>query len=101
MALDIIRLYVTLLSEFFALSDKSVVSSSSTEPVPPPFVPAGANSPTVAYFLLKILNEIGECVNDIGGIELGMEANSTMKNLLESARWMFEDALAAAWCRGQ
>ncbi|KAH7105187.1 exocyst complex component Sec5-domain-containing protein [Auriculariales sp. MPI-PUGE-AT-0066] len=99
MALDIVKLYVSLLSEFFALSDKSVVSPSSTEPPPPPFVPVGTNSAITAFYLLKIIAEINDCVNDVAGIELGMEANSTMKSLLESARWMFEDALAAAWCR--
>jgi len=61
----------------------------------------GSNAPTVSFYLLKILGEMSDCVNDVAGIELGVEANSTMKNLLESARWMFEDALAAAWCRGK
>lgn len=100
MAQDIVKLYVTLLSEFFALSDKSVQSPSSTGPPPPPFLPQGGCTLTVSYYLLRILNELNECVNDVAGVELGVDANTTMKSLLESARWRFEDALAAAWCKG-
>lgn len=99
MAQDIIKLYVSLVSEFFALSDKSVQSPSSTEPLPPPFVPQGGSSLTVSYYLMRILGEINECVNDVAGVELGVDANSTMKSLLESARWRFEDALASSWCK--
>ncbi|EJD54829.1 hypothetical protein AURDEDRAFT_179883 [Auricularia subglabra TFB-10046 SS5] len=97
MALDIIKLYVSLLSEFFSLSDKSVVSPGGSETLIFTFLPQGSCSLTAGYYLMRTLNEITECVNDVAGVELGVDANSTMKSLLESARWIFVDALAATW----
>ncbi|EIW77232.1 hypothetical protein CONPUDRAFT_168224 [Coniophora puteana RWD-64-598 SS2] len=106
MAVDIVQLYASLLSEFFALSDFVVMSSSATassngdrSATFPPLFPTHANSVSTAHFLSKLLGEIQECVNDVTGMEIGGEASSGMKNLLESARWKFVEILTDGWLR--
>ena len=102
MALDVVKLYISLLSEFFLFSDKAVVmtppgSSSNTTP---PLLPKDSNSITTAHHLMKILGEIQESVTEINGMEISNDASSSLKSLLESARWKFEDILIHAWLRG-
>jgi hypothetical protein len=99
MALDIIKLYVSLLSEFFVFSDMAVmtppVEGSSAQ-----FLPDDSNSFTTAHYLMKILTEIQDNVNEINSMEISGEMSSSLKGLLESARWGFEDVLTHAWVRG-
>ncbi|KAI0777231.1 exocyst complex component Sec5-domain-containing protein [Trametes elegans] len=97
MALDIIKLYVSLLSEFFLFSDMAVMSPGRN--TTPPLFPKSCNSLTTAYHLMKLLGEVQDSVNDITGIEISSEATSSLKNLLESARWKFADILVNAWLR--
>ncbi|KAI0702034.1 exocyst complex component Sec5-domain-containing protein [Cerioporus squamosus] len=97
MALDIIKLYVALLSEFFMFSDMAVMSPGRN--TAPPLFPKSSNSLTTAHHLMKILGEIQDSVNDITGIEISGEATSSLKALLESARWKFADLLVNAWLR--
>ncbi|KAG1847630.1 exocyst complex component Sec5-domain-containing protein [Suillus subluteus] len=94
MALDIIKLYINFLSEFFILSD--VLSNSSTTNSPEHF-PSHSNSLTTAHWLTKILNEVQDCVAEIGALELG--EGGLVKGLVESARWRFEDVLVRSWLR--
>jgi exocyst complex component 2 len=109
MTQDIVTLYVTLLSQFFSLSSAGAnipvaSGSASTEanahPVPS-FIPPHSCAPTVCHWLLKILNEISECVSEVGALELAGEASQSLKELVASARWKFEEAICAVWVRGQ
>ncbi|KAJ8462960.1 hypothetical protein ONZ51_g10565 [Trametes cubensis] len=97
MALDIIKLYMSLLSEFFLFSDMAVMSPGRN--TTPPLFPKSSNSLTTAHHLMKILGEIQDSVNDVAGMEISSEASSILKNLLESARWKFADLLVNAWLR--
>lgn len=101
MALDIVKLYISFLSEFFMFSDSRVVSppNAATEPTPP-LLPRDSNSLTTAYQLMKILGEIQDSVNDVNAMEISNEAGSSLKGLLESARWKFEDIVTHGWHRG-
>ena len=98
MALDIVKLYIALLSEFFTFSDMAVMSPGRN--TAPPLFPESSNSLTTAHHLMKILGEIQDSVNDVTGIEISGEATSSLKALLESARWKFADLLVNAWLRG-
>ena len=100
MAFDIVKLYISLLSEFFMFSEVAVKSPPSV-PVPtPPLLPKDSNSLTTAHHLVKILGEIQECVNEINAMEISNDVGSSLKGMLESARWKFEDMLIHAWLRG-
>ncbi|KAG2139268.1 exocyst complex component Sec5-domain-containing protein [Suillus clintonianus] len=94
MALDIIKLYISFLSEFFILSD--VLSNSST-PNSPEHLPSHSNSLTTAHWLVKILSEVQDCVTEVGALELG--EGGLVKGLVESVRWRFEDVLVRSWLR--
>jgi exocyst complex component 2 len=96
MALDIIKLYVSLLSETFVFSDMRSVGTSVT----PPLLPKDSNVITTSHYVTKALTEIQDTVNEVLGMELGNEASSVLRSLLESARWKFEDVLVQAWQRG-
>ncbi|PSR78598.1 hypothetical protein PHLCEN_2v7345 [Hermanssonia centrifuga] len=100
MALEIVKLYISLLSEFFMFSDVAVVMSPSLgSSTTPPLLPRDSNTLTTMHHLTKILGEIQESVNEVQGIEISSEASSSLKNLLESARWRFEDILVNSWLR--
>jgi exocyst complex component 2 len=99
MALDIIKLYVSLLSEFFVFSDMAVMTAP-TEGGPVPLLPDNSNSLTTAHYLMKILTEIQDNVNEINSMEISGDMSSSLKGLLESAKWGFEDVLTHAWVKG-
>ncbi|CAL1708863.1 unnamed protein product [Somion occarium] len=100
MALDIVKLYISLLSEFFLFSDMAVMTPpTSSSNTTPPLLPRDSNSLTTAHHLMKILGEIQESVSEINGMEISNDASSSLKSLLESARWKFEDILIHAWLR--
>ncbi len=99
MALDIIKLYISLVSRFFTLSDMAVMASSSTKP--PPLLPKNSSSLSLAHYLMKILGDIQETVNDLNAMDISHEAALGLKNLLETARWRFEDILVGAWLSGR
>jgi exocyst complex component 2 len=102
MALDIVKLYITLLSEFFKLSDVTVmVSQGPNSSVSPSHIPSHSNSFVTAHFLMKILGEVQDSVNEVNGMEISGEAASGLRSLLESTRWRFEDILNHAWLRGR
>lgn len=104
MAFDIIKLYISILSEFFLLSDKAVASLAAGSAKPPPFFPLNSNVLTTAHYLMKILGEVQENVNELNLMEInagrGNDVNAILKELIESVRWKFEDVLIAAWLRG-
>lgn len=94
MALDIIKLYINFLSEFFILSD---ILSNSPTPNSPEYLPSHSNSLTTAHWLTKILSEVQDCVAEVGALELG--EGSLVKGLVESVRWRFDDVLVRSWLR--
>lgn len=67
---------------------------------PAPILPNNSNSLTTAHYLMKILTEIQDNVNEINSMEISAEMSSSLKGLLESAKWGFEDVLVHAWVRG-
>ena len=101
MALDIVKQYISLLSEFFLFSDAAIITSPSLGSSPtPPMLPRDSNSLTTLHHLTKILGEIQDCVNEVNGMEISSEATSSLKGFLESARWKFDDVLVHDWLRG-
>ena len=98
MALDIVRLYVSLLSEFFVFSDMAVTTPSLGEGPFAPLLPGDSNALTTAHYLMKILAEIQDNVNEINSLEMSSETN--LDDLLENAKWSFEDVLTHTWVRG-
>lgn len=84
------------------LSDAAIVSSPSLGSSPtPPMLPIDSNTLTTLHHLTKILGEIQDCVNEVNGMEISSEATSSLKGLLESARWKLDDILVHAWLRGR
>lgn len=100
MALDIIKLYISLISQFFTLSDMAVMSSPGGSSAPPPSLPTNSNSLCTSHYLMKILGEVQETVSELNAMEISNEAASGLKSLLETAKWRFEDLLITAWLRG-
>ncbi|KAI0065245.1 hypothetical protein BV25DRAFT_1822396 [Artomyces pyxidatus] len=98
MALDMVKLYISLLSEFFVFSDMAVMTPSVGGSAAP-LLPADSNSLTTAHYLMKVLSEIQDNVNEINGMEISSDISASLKGLLESARWRFEDVLVQAWLR--
>ncbi|QRV81990.1 exocyst complex component Sec5 [Ceratobasidium sp. AG-Ba] len=101
MALDIVRQYISLISEHFKLSDMAV-STLSPLPggqMPSSFVPPGSDSVSAAHWLQLILKEIVECAREISEMEIGGDAASMLKELIDGARWTFGDALCVLWLR--
>lgn len=102
MALDIVKLYISLISQFFNLSDMAVMASGTgTSNAAPAHLPKTSHSLCTAHYLLKILAELQETVNEVNGMDISNEVASLLKSLLESARWRFEDILVNCWLRGK
>ncbi|SJL12894.1 related to Exocyst complex component Sec5 [Armillaria ostoyae] len=100
MALDIIKLYISLISEFFTLSDMAVMSSpGGTNNVLPPLLPVNSSSLSTAHYLMKVLGEIQDTVNEVNAMDISTEATASLRSFLETARWRFEDILVNAWTR--
>ncbi|KAF5336401.1 hypothetical protein D9611_006533 [Ephemerocybe angulata] len=100
MALDIVKLYISLVSQFFNLSDMAVMASGSGgSSAAPAHLPKTSHSLSTAHYLLKILAELQDTVNEINGMDISNEVSSLLKSLLESARWRFEDILISNWLR--
>jgi len=100
MVLDCVRLYISLISEFFLLSDIVVMLSAGPSKNVLPMLPTNVHSIATAYHLMKLSGEIHENVNDINGMEISPEVSSGLKSLLESVKWRFTDILMQAWLRG-
>ncbi|GAA5969236.1 hypothetical protein JCM11641_007520 [Rhodosporidiobolus odoratus] len=112
MTQDIVTLYVSSLSTFFTLSSSthspsgpnSQPSSNPAEdlnatPPMPPFVPPIASSTTNCHWLGKVLSELIESVSEMGALELAGEATQSLKELVASTRWRFEEAICSGWVR--
>lgn len=110
MSQDIVTLYVSLLSAFFTLSSSThspplalgaAPADPNATPPLPPFVPPNSNAAANCHWLLKTLNELTECVSELGALELAGEASASLKELVASTRWRFEEAICSSWVRGE
>ncbi|KAF9482689.1 hypothetical protein BDN70DRAFT_401033 [Pholiota conissans] len=102
MALDIVKLYISLISQLFVLSDMVVMASSEkngTNNNLPPRIPTNSHSLSTAYHLQKISAEVQECVGDIIALGISSEVRSGLKCLMDSLKWRFADILGRAWVR--
>ncbi|KAJ7039787.1 exocyst complex component sec5 [Mycena alexandri] len=99
MALDIIKLYISLISQFFKLSDMAVMTSPGGSNSTPPSLPTNSNSLCTSYYLMKVLGEVQETVNELNAMDISNEAASGLRSLLETAKWRFEDLLITSWLR--
>ena len=99
MVLDIVKLYISLLSEFFVLSDMAVMRSAETITTPP-LLPSDSNALTTAHYLMRLLGEMQETISEVNGLEIGDEVVAGLKELLACTRWKFEDVLIHTWERG-
>lgn len=101
MALDIVKLYISLISQAFLLSDMVVMTSASASNnySPPPLLPKDSHSLSTAFHLQKIIVEVQDCVNDINALEISNEVTNGLKSLIESLKWRFEDVLTRDWLR--
>ncbi|BGO96556.1 Exocyst complex component SEC5 [Rhodotorula toruloides] len=107
MTQDIVTLYVSLLSQFFTLSSstsppvatKTGADDLNATPPMPSFVPPIANATTNCHWLLRVLNELMECVSEMSALELSGEATQSLKELVASTRWRFEEAICSGWVR--
>ncbi|KDR72646.1 hypothetical protein GALMADRAFT_73791 [Galerina marginata CBS 339.88] len=100
MAYDIVKLYISLISQAFMLSDVSVMSrSQSSNYDPPPLVPVNSHSFCSAYYLQRTLSEVQECAADLGALDISNEATSGLRSLVESLRWRVVDVLVHEWVR--
>lgn len=108
MTREIILLYISLLSEFFRLSSDTTSPPMAqgqqgevTGPPLPSFVPPQSGALAAGQYLLKILGELSDCTNEIGGLGgLGTEAQNSLKEFMNAVRWKFTDALCNLWTRG-
>ena len=102
MALDIVKLYISLISQTFLLSDMVVMTSAtSSNYAPLPLLPKDSHSLSTAFHLQKIIVEVQDCVNDINALEISNEVTNGLKSLTESLKWRFEDVLTRDWLRGR
>ncbi|WWC92087.1 uncharacterized protein L201_007041 [Kwoniella dendrophila CBS 6074] len=110
MAMEIIKLYISTISQFFTLSDIALsdialsdTSSSSKKedelPIIPPFVPHNTSVITSCYFVEKIIDEISDCSNELLSVDVGNEARSGLKNMLDSLRWRFIEVITSTWAK--
>ncbi|KAF9652669.1 hypothetical protein BDM02DRAFT_3153533 [Thelephora ganbajun] len=98
MALDIVKLYISFIAEFFMFSDVEVTSPTGPEGRTP-FLPKASNSITMAHFLIKVLGEVQETISEVTALEISSEVNTNTKSFLESARSGFQETLIQAWKR--
>lgn len=98
MALEIVKLYISQLSEIFELSEVSIMTSAGTSFGQPPRFPENSHSICSAYYLQKITNDIQDAVNEL--VLLDIARDTGLKGFLESVRWRFVAVLITAWHRG-
>ncbi|KIR53565.1 exocyst protein [Cryptococcus gattii Ru294] len=102
MALEILKLYSSLLSQFFKLSDPAVAESTSHKDGShqlPSFVPAGTTVITACYFAEKLVEYVSDCAGELAVHEIVNDSGNSMKGLIESMKWKMEEVIGAAWAR--
>ncbi|KAF9041419.1 exocyst complex component Sec5-domain-containing protein [Panaeolus papilionaceus] len=100
MAFEIVKLYISLISQIFVLSDVAVMSSANNvNSATPSCIPTNSHSLCTAHYLQKILHEVQDCVNDVTAMDISNDIANGLKSLIESLRWRFVDILTKAWLR--
>lgn len=99
MASDILKMYLSTLSQFFTLSDIALVARSKPTTTVPGFVPAGTTVLAACYYSERILYDVGDCVLELTAIDVGKEASQGAKAMLDSLRWRLEEVIATTWAR--
>ncbi|SCV68475.1 BQ2448_596 [Microbotryum intermedium] len=106
MSQDIVTLYVSLLSVFFGLSSAGASPPMPSDPADPnalpplpSFVPPNANATSNCHWLLRTLHEMVDCASDLTALELAGEASQSLKELVGTSRWRFEEAICSSWVR--
>ncbi|KAF5318441.1 hypothetical protein D9619_010689 [Psilocybe cf. subviscida] len=100
MAFDIVKLYISMVSQIFVLSDMLLMAKASgAKYKPPPLLPGDSHSMCTAYYLKKIMNEVLDCVSDINALDISADMKNGLKSLMESMKWRFEDVLTHEWVR--
>lgn len=104
---DIINLYISLLSQFFRLSSATISpiitpgKNADADTGLPSFMPPHANAMTSGNWLLKVIAEINDTLNEVGSLSnLPNDCKSSLKEFINSARWKFTDSICLAWIRG-
>ncbi|TRM60363.1 exocyst complex component Sec5-domain-containing protein [Schizophyllum amplum] len=97
MALDMVKQYIALVSQFFRLSDMAV--RSPREEKSDSLLPTNSHCLSTSHYLLRIMGEVQETVNELNAMEISSDAGTSLRGLMESAKWTFEDVLIAAWLR--
>ncbi len=97
-----VKLYISLISEFFNLSDVAVMASGSTSNNSlPRYIPATSTSLSAAHYLQKILVELQECTSDVNILDISNDIASSLRNMIDSVKWRFDDILINTWLQGQ
>lgn len=105
---DIINLYISLLSQFFRLSSSTASpivnagkNGDSASVDLPSFMPAHASAITSGHWLLRVVGEIYDTINEVGSLaNLPNDCRTSLKEFLNSARWKFVDSTCLSWVRG-
>jgi exocyst complex component 2 len=101
MALEVIKLYISLLSTFFTLSDPSIPSKAkSGEESVPGFVPPGTTVLAACHFAEKLVDDVNEGIGELMNVDIGSEAGNGLKNMLDSLKWRMQEVISALWARG-
>lgn len=103
---EILLHFIATLSRYFNFSHEQIqppALNDSEQPLPPlpSFVPETSTTLTSAHYLIKLLNDLSETVNELGSLNLPKQANEDLQDLLSSARWRFIDVLCLLWVRGK
>src|SRR6266542_6429507 len=98
MASGVIELYASFLSELFTLSPvpNEIPDTPIIKYERPSFVPLHSDSVTTCYFLIRILNEMNECLIDINSINMASDASGTLSELMDQTRWCFLEIICEA-----
>ncbi|KAH9477696.1 Exocyst complex component SEC5A [Psilocybe cubensis] len=125
MVYDIVKLYISLISQAFMLSDVAVMSRSQSSQLltggpesknyhsknyqgaapyqSPAIFPHESASLSTAFYLQNILGEVVECAGDLIGLDLdapgSAEVKNGLKSLIESLKWRSIDFLGNEWIR--
>jgi exocyst complex component 2 len=103
MALEVIKLYISLLSTFFTLSDVSISSSTRNQgedsPIPS-FVPPETTVLSACHFGEKLVDDVNEGIGELMSVDIGSEAGNGLRNMLDSLKWRLQEVVTVLWARG-
>lgn len=100
MTSELVQAFAVAISDFLSLNVQPPATEETDHLPLPPFAPPASHALTTAHYLLKLLVELTECANDLGGVGLLKQDVNTLKGLLAKARSRFVETLATTWVRG-